>query len=141
MSVGALAAPLSPQQEDKREIDDLFASAPDLVGGQAAAAGATRSPLDLAELVLNALDKGSSDENAAAVAVQAGALLSELNHNQRDVRIYLGDAATAASAYPYSSLKDGYINLLKQYNGPIIGKSELARAANIINCVGKAEVH
>jgi lysozyme family protein len=132
--IGGAAAQQVALQADNRDIEQLFASASDLLGAQAAAAGAQKTPLDIAELVLKALDKGEGDEKAADVAIQAGLLLSEINHSQRDARIFLGDIASAASAYPYSSLRDGYIYLLKQYKGPMPArKTELQRAADFIN--------
>jgi lysozyme family protein len=119
---------------DAREIGDIFSEAGPLLGTQAAAAGTPKGPLDLAEVVLKALDKGVEDEKAASLAVQAGLLLSEINQNQRDVRIFAGDIASAASGYSYASLKPSYLNLMKNYTGPTPSrKPELARAAGIIN--------
>jgi lysozyme family protein len=109
------------------------ASESNLLGPEVAGAGA-KSPLDLAQLIIDALAKGPDNEDTSAVARRAGLLLSELNRDKRDAVDFVSSGATPASTkYVYNdALKAEYFNL---YNHVAIRNSavkELTRAARII---------
>jgi lysozyme family protein len=121
-----------------REFRAILGAASELklLGPEVAGAGArshAESPLDLAQLIIDALAKGPDNEDAAVVAQRAGLLLSELNRDRRDAADFASSGATPASTkYVYSDLKAEYANL---YSHAVIKTSavgELARAARII---------
>ena len=127
------ASPLAQSLDrNRREVSNVYASAADILGPFPTAAGQARGPLDIAEIVLKALDRGPDDEQASDLAAQAGSLLSDITRDERDVRLFEGDTTPEVAAYPYVLLKPQYIKFVKACQ-IVSGQGELARAAAFIN--------
>jgi lysozyme family protein len=80
--IKAASAQTSPENRS-REIQELFSDADRIGLGRPRPAGPA-SPLDLAELVEDAVARSTTNEDANVLASRAGLLLSELTRDERD---------------------------------------------------------
>jgi lysozyme family protein len=109
------ASPLAQSWDrNRREFNNVYASAANILGPFPTAVGQARGPLDLAEIVL-----------------KAGSLLSDITRDERDVRLFEGDTTPEVAAYPYILLKPQYIGFVKACQ-IVSGQGELARAAAFV---------
>jgi len=115
-----------------RELQGVLERATDLKVVTGPRPAGPASPLDLAEMVNQAL--ASNDDDAANLAVQAGLLLSELTRDQRDgVDFVATDPIPAAPRYVYNeALKREYGDLFKKAEISSSAWGELRRAAALI---------
>jgi lysozyme family protein len=103
-----------------------------LVGSQAAAAG-SKNPLDLAELIYQALAKGPENNDAANFALRAGRLLSEITRSQHDgFDLIPGGPVPTSARYTYVNTKQQYTNLFRSAKISPSANRELTRAARLI---------
>jgi lysozyme family protein len=123
------------RQAANRELAGILARAEELkLAAPRPAAAGPPNPLDLAELINQALESRPADENAGNIARRAGLLLSELTRDQHDgVDFIPSDATPASTRYIYSTqLKQQYGDLFRKAKVNQADVRELSRAANFI---------
>ena len=116
------------------EIRDVLKSAPSILGpGIAAATTAQPDTFDLAQVILQALDKGDQDTAAADLASQTGALLGALTVEEKDLRLYDDtEGESIAAANPYEGLRPKYNKFVQTLEVISSHEPELKKAAAFI---------